>query len=539
MQEKNSKKPFLYNAETRDRILKVVINYRNYAKEFYPMISAEDFQRKLNNSYQRVWGLNSVKFSTDLRPHIIGYVFDNNAILPDFNGTKICGYIIAKGFDVNIFSILQIQTLVNNGKLTGVKLVNDKKFGRHYTVDGIDDNLMLRVGGANTNISHLAVVLGKLVNDNAVNYVTITGGLITIMNEKAVKDFVADSGDATVCNQLFFQNIRGIAKNTQIIVTGKSGWIIPVATVLGERAKAEEVPSFGRLVNSKMKKRVAKTNSKNLGSLDEYLINGLLKNDEIHKIKDLYGDRCIVIPDGMMVIPDKWQMNNSDVEIVVMNDNVRIVGNHAFANCKNLKYVVNAFIKRRYDLRYTDLASTPNMAYIKEGAFCGCRSLVSVAPMIDSGLICGHPWSRIVIERKAFKDCAKLAEVYFEKPIELFLGDRAFENCASLRTVNLPAFVYDRVLEYDHYYNGLYIDDNYFSELYIGWQCLKLARGIFDNCDKLKNIHSSTWYSCDRINIANDYGDRMNAIYRQSLVQFKGKKHIYLLKSDKDIVEEV
>ncbi|MDR0301696.1 MAG: leucine-rich repeat domain-containing protein [Treponema sp.] len=161
----------------------------------------------------------------------------------------------------------------------------------------------------------------------------------------------------------------------------------------------------------------------------------------------------------------------------VRADNVTLIGNFAFADCKNLNEVI--FPRVGHMVSQSELEGNGYRVDIGKYAFMGCAGLKDVK--FNSAAVIGEAafkectgLSNIdfpevwMIENNAFEGCAKLTNVFFEKASKI--GVKAFKDCTSLKkaefnvkperfTSGTPLLisgdpVYDSVIFYPSVFSG-------------------------------------------------------------------------------------
>lgn len=103
--------------------------------------------------------------------------------------------------------------------------------------------------------------------------------------------------------------------------------------------------------------------------------------------------------------------NNTNIEFIVLDENISEIGAYAFSNCINLKEIV--------------LPDTQIL--INDFAFENCKSLKSIF----------LPDKTNYIHTGTFKNCTSLEYLYVPEDC-MGIGDNAFENCTSLKKIFLP-----------------------------------------------------------------------------------------------------
>ena len=124
------------------------------------------------------------------------------------------------------------------------------------------------------------------------------------------------------------------------------------------------------------------------------------------------------------------QYNGTSLDVVIP-DEVSRIGKNVFRGM-NIQSVVLA----------------PNVTFIDEGAFCDCRSLVSVtfserlqeinsAAFAQCGLVELRIPGGVKIGPGAFNECSQLSTVVIENGVTS-IGECAFRNCRKLSSIKLP-----------------------------------------------------------------------------------------------------
>ncbi len=126
--------------------------------------------------------------------------------------------------------------------------------------------------------------------------------------------------------------------------------------------------------------------------------------------------RKVTFADGIQVIPQYFLSNITTLTKIEIPASVQKIGDHAFADCSNLKTVT---FKEPADSKLTTIDTS---------AFEGC-SLMTLFKL---------PEGVTTINASAFKDCKKISLT--DLPTGLItIGNVAFENCTMLRVGELPA----------------------------------------------------------------------------------------------------
>lgn len=114
---------------------------------------------------------------------------------------------------------------------------------------------------------------------------------------------------------------------------------------------------------------------------------------------------------GCEIVPAEMFVFNSTLELVVLPNTIKRIGESAFRKCSNL----------------VDIAFPPSLKTIGEEAFArtGLQSI-----QLPEGLE--------QVEDLAFRKCADLEVVTLPDSLQ-FVGDEVFEDCTELKTVNLSS----------------------------------------------------------------------------------------------------
>ena len=142
-------------------------------------------------------------------------------------------------------------------------------------------------------------------------------------------------------------------------------------------------------------------------------------------------------------IKDCAFLNNDNLTELIIPENIKYIGEKAFAGCKNLKKIV-----------------LPNgLISIDVGAFSNCESLEEII----------IPDSVKFIGASAFEGCKNLKKVKLSNSLNA-LNDFVFSKCSSLQEITIPLSI--------QYY----------------------SYGVFSNCENLKNVyaHNNIGFILDR-----------------------------------------
>ncbi len=133
-----------------------------------------------------------------------------------------------------------------------------------------------------------------------------------------------------------------------------------------------------------------------------------------------------------------------DVDIVIVANDVRIIGPHAFSQCRNLKVcILSENVQRIETNAFTwctlleSISFPGQLEHIGERAFSHCESLECIFLPQSLQVIFGH----------AFADCDELKFLFLQPNITL--GDRIVHNCYNILT--------DKDIQYHTNFNGIVI----------------------------------------------------------------------------------
>ena len=166
-------------------------------------------------------------------------------------------------------------------------------------------------------------------------------------------------------------------------------------------------------------------------------VSGML-HDALQRARALcWEPRCarnVVVPDGVVAIPEKAFMMCAALESIKIADTVELIGSGAFAGCSKLSAIrlpsrLKVIERGTFSgCIYTSIVIPDSVTIIGEGAFEACLDLESVS----------IPGSVVTIELQAFKDCRRLKEALIPNSVTT-IGWGAFYGAASLTSLSLPA----------------------------------------------------------------------------------------------------
>lgn len=173
------------------------------------------------------------------------------------------------------------------------------------------------------------------------------------------------------------------------------------------------------------------------------------ENGEKVLVKCNLEEGTVVIPDDVVHIGKKAFENKERIEEVILPQNLKTIGNQAFARCKNVRMVLPQGLTtigiQAFFLCYRFNSPLPQgLTSIGDGAFYCCDLKEAVLPQ---GLE----------EVKFFSGCRNLSSVNIPDSVKI-IGVCAFNNCSSLKSIIIPNSV-------------IYIKD-----------------GAFSGCENLKSI---------------------------------------------------
>lgn len=108
---------------------------------------------------------------------------------------------------------------------------------------------------------------------------------------------------------------------------------------------------------------------------------------------------------------DPVVFQNSNVELVVLPQNITSIPDYTFGHCKNLKTIT----------------LPPNVNSIEYGAFYGCSSLKNIT----------LPQTLTIINKRTFSGCSSLEEIIIPDSVTS-IDEAAFSGCTGLKELTLP-----------------------------------------------------------------------------------------------------
>jgi hypothetical protein len=156
-------------------------------------------------------------------------------------------------------------------------------------------------------------------------------------------------------------------------------------------------------------------------------------------VQKLFGSRAYksllqnVMEQQWLIRPEEFT-GNFLLESVTIPESVKHIGEHAFANCKNLSEVIISDNVFNIDCgAFSNCESLgeifiPNsVTNIGADAFYGCKNLnkINISNKV------------VILEKGVFSGCENLNEITIPYGV-INIGDGAFEECKSLREVSIP-----------------------------------------------------------------------------------------------------
>lgn len=149
-------------------------------------------------------------------------------------------------------------------------------------------------------------------------------------------------------------------------------------------------------------------------SLEQYKIamNTIcITNHAFHTDGIFYNIKQLYLPNSVIAIGVSCFMKCSQLQTIIVSDNLQFIGTNAFSGCSNL----------------TSFDFPKSLKYIESDAFSGCSSLTSIT----------LPHKLRVLGSHAFCGCKSLNSVsLFSQDIEI--GSGVFEGCSSLERIIIP-----------------------------------------------------------------------------------------------------
>ncbi|MBQ7307222.1 MAG: leucine-rich repeat protein, partial [Clostridia bacterium] len=162
----------------------------------------------------------------------------------------------------------------------------------------------------------------------------------------------------------------------------------------------------------------------------------------------------ITIPDDIVLVDEEAFKNCKNLQVVNFSGNLKSINNSAFENCEKLQVI----------------SSLQNVTYLGDKVFKNCKNLESVA--LSSELT--------VINDSLFYNCERLANITLSDKINT-IYDNAFYNCDGFTEITMSN-------------NVIYLGKSAFSEcsnlekITLSSELTVLESNVFYNCEKLKDF---------------------------------------------------
>ena len=142
--------------------------------------------------------------------------------------------------------------------------------------------------------------------------------------------------------------------------------------------------------------------------------------------------QCVHIPEGVTTIGENAFSGCHSLTQINIPKSVREIGTDAFVGCDNLPVVDNilyadSFAVKAMDKTLDTYTLKEDTRFIGDGAFENCASLVSIH--LPDGII--------KIANSAFENCRKLTDINFPKSLTKIKGF-AFLNCRHITSITIP-----------------------------------------------------------------------------------------------------
>lgn len=153
--------------------------------------------------------------------------------------------------------------------------------------------------------------------------------------------------------------------------------------------------------------------------------------------------KAINFPTSLLEIRD-WSFSNSNIEKLVIPDNVEIIGSTAFNRCIQIKEIkLGKSLRKILDHAFSscenvkEIAIPPMVQVVDKYSFCDCKSLTHVK----------IPHTVGVIGESSFMRCYNLEKVeWYGKDTstkQYILHKAAFAHCKSLKEIEIPGRYYE------------------------------------------------------------------------------------------------
>ena len=246
----------------------------------------------------------------------------------------------------------------------------------------------------------------------------------------------------------------------------------------------------------------------------------------------------VTIPASVTNISDWLFYNCTSIKSVSIDENakVKLVGNNAFGNCKSLESInipnsvtsvgIGSF-QGCSKLSNVILAPNTRIGYVNSQAFMGCTSLETIDFSNSLGYIGTYSFSGCgitsinlenvgIVAYCAFSGCTKLETVLLGDNVLVTIEDYAFENCKSLKNIDIPSSV-------QKIGSRAFSGCESITSIFISSKVLTIGEGAFLNCNSLAEI---------RVDLANaNYMDINGDLYSKNgdtLIKYaSGKNNQY------------
>jgi hypothetical protein len=208
----------------------------------------------------------------------------------------------------------------------------------------------------------------------------------------------------------------------------------------------------------------------------------------------------VVIPDNVVIIGDEAFLNCNNLRVVKLGKNIKKIGSsaflsctklqqinlpntlteiskHAFANCSSLeKIVIPDNIKNIEPYTFysceklKEIILPSSIEYVGEAAFAFCRNIVSLS--FSNKLK--------IVEDKAFSSCVQLKNVNLPDSL-ISLGSFAFSTCSSLQSIEIPSLI--REIN-----NSTFLYCKNLENVVLPNDLREIHNNAFEYCTKLKTI---------------------------------------------------
>ena len=208
----------------------------------------------------------------------------------------------------------------------------------------------------------------------------------------------------------------------------------------------------------------------------------------------------VVIPDNVVIIGDEAFLNCNNLRVVKLGANIKKIGSsaflscaklqqinlpnslteiskHAFSNCSSLEKIAipdNIQNIESYTFysceKLKEIIFPASLEYIGEAAFAFCRSIVSIS----------FTNSLKIIDNKAFSSCVQLKNVNLPGSL-ISLGSFAFSTCSSLQSIEIPSLI--REIN-----NSTFLYCKNLENVVLPNDLREIHNNAFEYCVKLKTI---------------------------------------------------